>query len=43
MRAKINKKTFLIKLLAIPALFFQCKQQEELPKPNMLWITYLQN
>ncbi len=35
----MNKKTFFINVLAIPALFLQCKQQEELPKPNILWVT----
>ena len=35
----MNKKTCLINLVAIPVLFLQCKQQEELPKPNILWIT----
>lgn len=35
----MNNKTLFFSLLAIPALFLQCKQQEELPKPNILWVT----
>ena len=35
----MNNKTLFFSLLTIPALFLQCKQQEELPKPNILWVT----
>jgi arylsulfatase A-like enzyme len=35
----MNTKIFVISLLVIPALFLKCSQKEELPKPNILWIT----
>ncbi len=35
----MNKKALFLSLLAITALFLQCKQKEELPKPNILWVT----
>jgi arylsulfatase A-like enzyme len=35
----MNKKILLFNLLAIPSLFLQCKQKQELPKPNILWVT----
>src|SRR5690554_3932321 len=35
----MNKKTLFIGLLILSVLFLQCKQQEELPKPNILWVT----
>jgi len=35
----MNKKTLFISLLILSVLFLQCKQQEELPKPNILWVT----
>jgi arylsulfatase A-like enzyme len=35
----MNKKTLFISLLAIPSLLLQCKQKQELPKPNILWVT----
>lgn len=35
----MNNKTLFLSLLAVPALFLQCKLQQELPKPNILWIT----
>lgn len=34
-----NNKILFFSLLAVSALFFQCKQKEELPKPNILWVT----
>jgi len=35
----MNNKTLFFSLLAIPALFLQCNQKQELPKPNILWVT----
>lgn len=35
----MNNKTLFISLLAIPSLFLQCQQKQELPKPNILWVT----
>jgi arylsulfatase A-like enzyme len=35
----MKNKTLFISLLAIPSMFLQCKQQEELPKTNILWVT----
>ncbi len=35
----MNTKTIFISLFAVHALFIQCIQQEELPKPNILWVT----
>ncbi|MGM0620567.1 MAG: sulfatase-like hydrolase/transferase [Bacteroidota bacterium] len=35
----MNKKTFLLSLIFIPSLFLQCKHKQELPKPNILWMT----
>ena len=35
----MNTKTLIFSLLVIPALFLKCSQKEELPKPNILWVT----
>lgn len=35
----MNNKALLFSLVTIPVLFSQCTSSEELPKPNMLWIT----
>jgi arylsulfatase A-like enzyme len=32
-------KSFIISFLVVTTLFIQCSQEEELPKPNILWIT----
>lgn len=35
----MNKRILFFDLIAIPALCVQCSPSEELPKPNILWIT----